>query len=117
MPINAALDSLVFRSSALLSASDELISTLYTPQDPANMAKELVSFQGTLNSLQSSLQAFFLDTSLETQLGDMNIHGAASGTGRAAGKKGSRVWFDTGFEHVHKAARALTTTLELQAET
>ncbi|KAJ6630800.1 hypothetical protein B0H10DRAFT_855976 [Mycena sp. CBHHK59/15] len=95
---NTTLDTMSSLSHALLSASDELVSTLYTPQDSVNMDAEVRSFRKIISDLQASV----VDTeSLETQLEGLSL-------GR---NNGSKKWFDACFVQIFKALDALVVTL------
>jgi len=96
-PSNATLDGLSSLSHMLLSASDELVSTLYTPQDPRNIETELRSFRKIISDFQASLVK---PDALETQLEHLSLEN----------KNGSK-WFDTCFVQLYKAADALDTSL------
>ena len=73
------LDLLPQYSSALLVASDDLIATMYGPQNVQNMATELASFKIAVQNLQGPI------------------------TPQGKTKK----WFDACFEQIYKAADAL----------
>ncbi|KAH7930771.1 hypothetical protein BV22DRAFT_1077993 [Leucogyrophana mollusca] len=106
---NISLDALLAQSHALLAASDDFIATLYPPQIPSSVAKELLSFIDVIRALQTSLQIFLPTTdSLGEQLGALNIQG-----GKAEGResKSSKNWFDTCFDQIYKLATSLGATL------
>ncbi|KAJ7632617.1 hypothetical protein FB45DRAFT_510008 [Roridomyces roridus] len=96
-PSNATLDSLSTLSHTLLSASDDLVATLYTPQDPQNVATELGSFRKLISDFQALLAK---PDALETQLQRLSLET----------KNGSK-WFDTCFVQLHKAIDALDVSL------
>ncbi|KAJ7709907.1 hypothetical protein B0H17DRAFT_916206 [Mycena rosella] len=96
-PNNSTLDILSALSHLLLSASDELVSTLYTPQDPSNIASELSSFRKIISDFQASLAK---PDALETQLENLSL-------GSSSGSK----WFDTCFVQLYKAVDALAASL------
>jgi len=52
---NSTLDTLSSFLHTLPSASDELVATLYTPQDASNIATELKSFRKVISDLEASL--------------------------------------------------------------
>lgn len=95
-PSNATLDSLSSLSHTLLSASDELVSTLYTPQDPRNVETELRSFRKIISDFQASL----VKPGLETQLENLSL-----------GNDNKSKWFDTCFVQLYKAVDALDVAL------
>lgn len=96
-PSNVVLDDLSALSHTLLSASDDLVSTLYTPQDPQNVATELGYFRKIISDIQASLVK---PDVLETQLDRLSLDN----------KNGSK-WFDTCFIQLYKAIDALDVTL------
>ncbi|KAJ7155968.1 hypothetical protein C8R43DRAFT_417146 [Mycena crocata] len=98
-PDNATLDALSSLSHTLLSASDELVSTLYTPQDPTNISTELSSFRSLISDLQASLVK---PDAFEAQLEHLSL-----GSSNASASK----WFDTCFVQLFKALDALDHTL------
>ncbi|KAJ7449809.1 hypothetical protein FB451DRAFT_1052648 [Mycena latifolia] len=96
-PNNSTLDTLSSLSHMLLSASDELVSTLYTPQDPSNIETELRSFRKIISDFQASLAK---PDALETHLKNLTL-------GSSNGSK----WFDTCFVQLYKAVDALDPSL------
>ncbi|KAF8212238.1 hypothetical protein K438DRAFT_1484924, partial [Mycena galopus ATCC 62051] len=91
-PNNSMLDVLSSLSHELLSASDELVSTLYTPQDPDRIRTELSAFRKIISDFQASLAK---PDALETQLQSLSL----------APDDGSK-WFDTCFVQLFKAVDA-----------
>lgn len=57
---NPHLDLLPQLSSALLVASDNLIATMYGPQNVQNMATELASFKSAVQHLQDPITPLLL---------------------------------------------------------
>ncbi|KAJ7774823.1 hypothetical protein B0H16DRAFT_1880040 [Mycena metata] len=96
-PDNSTLDALSSLSHTLLSASDELVSTLYTPQDPTKMETEACSFRKLISDFQASLAK---PDALETQLGALSL-----------GSNNASKWFDTCFVQLYKAVDALSDSL------
>ncbi|KAJ6596892.1 hypothetical protein DFH09DRAFT_1133032 [Mycena vulgaris] len=96
-PNNSTLDTLSSLSHVLLSASDELVSTLYTPQHRSNIETELRSFRKIISDFQASLAK---PDALETQLENLSL-------GSSTGSK----WFDTCFVQLYKAVDALDASL------
>ncbi|KAJ7774611.1 Grap2 and cyclin-D-interacting-domain-containing protein [Mycena maculata] len=90
---NTALDRLSSLSHTLLSASDELVSTLYTPQDPQNIETELRSFRTIISDFQASL---IKPDALETELESLSLE-----------NENRSKWFDTCFVQIYKAVDAL----------
>ncbi|KAG2063817.1 hypothetical protein BDR04DRAFT_1185984 [Suillus decipiens] len=106
-PPNFALDALIMQSHALFAASDELVSSLYIPQNPAAIRKESLALLDIINGLQLQLRIFFPDTSsLEQQLSRLSIEGdkSASTPGNTTADK---KWFDICFEQVTKTSANL----------
>lgn len=106
-PSNFALDALIMQSHALFAASDELVSSLYIPQNPAAIRKESLALLDIINGLQLQLRIFFPDTSsLEQQLSRLSIEGdkSASTPGKTTADK---KWFDICFEQVTKTSANL----------
>jgi len=82
-------------------ASDELISTLYTPQDPPAITQELASFLDVVKALQAVLGDVLSGTqALEAQLNEISL--SAKPGPRA--KIDTQKWLDTCFVQIHKAA-------------
>jgi hypothetical protein len=101
---NLALDSFSIQSSALLLASDELISTMYTPQDSSAAANESASFLDVIKTLQADLDVFFSQNHiLEAQLDNMSLSTNSSGE-----EMRTKKWFDTCFQQIHKAVGSLS---------
>lgn len=104
---NTTLDALLIHSSSLLAASDDLVATLYTPQVPASIRKELIAFIDIVRSLQSGLQSAFRP--LEAQMALLSV----TNTGDAQAAKGKDLpkWFQTCFEQIYKSATVFASTL------
>ncbi|KAJ7097930.1 hypothetical protein B0H15DRAFT_945488 [Mycena belliarum] len=96
-PDNSTLDTLSSLSHRLLTTSDELVSTLYTPQDPNNVGTELRAFRQIISDFQASVDK---PDALETQLENL-----------ALGSSNGSKWFGTCFVQVYKAIDALDATL------
>jgi len=107
---NPPLDALLLHSTALLTSTDDLISTLYTPQNSTSIRTELTTFVDVVRALQSGLQSagFFTTIGLEDQLGKMSIQG--DGKGKKTGKD-IKKWFDTCFEQIYKLSTTFVATL------
>ncbi|KAJ7721695.1 hypothetical protein B0H14DRAFT_586330 [Mycena olivaceomarginata] len=76
-PKNSILDALSSLSHELLSASDELVSTLYTPQVPKKMETELGAFRRIISDFQASLAK---PDALETQLRNLSLATTSNGS-------------------------------------
>ncbi|KAK0459725.1 uncharacterized protein EV420DRAFT_286608 [Desarmillaria tabescens] len=67
------LDKLALCSSALLSASDDLISSFYPPQDPSAIAAEFNIFQECLGRLKLSVDALLDGQMLQAQFDALSV--------------------------------------------
>ncbi|KAG1827291.1 uncharacterized protein BJ212DRAFT_1311346 [Suillus subaureus] len=106
-----ALDALLLQSHALLSASDELVSSLYIPQNPATIRKESLALLDIINGLQLQLRIFFPDTSsLEQQLSGLSIEGDKS-TSTHSKPTADKKWFDLCFDQVTKTSANLVSPM------
>ncbi|KAG6894229.1 hypothetical protein C0993_012010 [Termitomyces sp. T159_Od127] len=94
------LDSLPPLSSLLVVASDDLVSTLYTPQTPSETSKELAAFVTVIDSLRSAL----LEPSLADQMQAMSLQPTQQ-------QKDPIKWFQACFVQIQKAADNLSSTL------
>jgi hypothetical protein len=81
---NPYLDLLPQHSSALLIASDDLVATMYGPQNTENMVTELASFKTVIQNLQAPVMPLLLQDK-------------------------SKKWFNTCFEQISKAAGIIDT--------
>ncbi|KAL9715123.1 hypothetical protein Ac2012v2_001782 [Leucoagaricus gongylophorus] len=70
---NEMLDELADASSNFLSSSDNLISTMYSPQDKKQISLELHEFRRQLLVLQSGIESFIPEGSIEEQLADLRL--------------------------------------------
>lgn len=111
-PTIQTLDALPLYSTALLTASDDLVATLYTPQDPVSVRMELIAFADAVRALQSGMQAAFFP--LDAQLAGMRIADAKDIGEKKV--KDPRKWFETCFEQIYKSAGAFVETLSPAAD-
>lgn len=97
---NVAYDSLLEQSHSLLEASDELVATLYSPQDPDSVCKEVAALMMVVAALCTRLQAFFpVDDGLDAQVKQLSVQDSLSPkSSRSVGKK----WFDTCFDQISR---------------
>ncbi|KAG1875298.1 hypothetical protein C8R48DRAFT_692093 [Suillus tomentosus] len=110
-PPSFALDALLLQSHALLAASDELVSSLYIPQNPATIRKESLALLDIINGLQLQLRIFFPDTSsLEQQLSGLSIEGDKSASTPNKPTADKR-WFDLCFDQVTKISANLVSPM------
>lgn len=102
-------DTLPSQSSALLAASDNLISTLYAPQNQIQVIAELSSFLNAIRQLRSLLAMFYEGpSSLVEQMARVSLQGEPS--------KDPKIWFNTCFDQVEKAVKSLQSTLDHNVE-
>ncbi|KAG5651598.1 hypothetical protein H0H81_008119 [Sphagnurus paluster] len=100
------LDSLPPQSSTLLIASDDLISTIYAPQNPSDISTELASFTKLIGALQSIILALSQKPTLSEQLQAMSLGGTT--------QKDPKKWFEMCFLQIQKAAENLKSTLSIR---
>jgi len=98
---DATLDRLSRLSAKLLPASDDLISSLYAPQQPSIISPYLTTFLDVIKDIQSTLLPPPKD--LDQQLDSLSLSKPAS-------DKSSK-WFTTCFEQLDKAATKVSETL------
>ena len=109
---NPSLDALLIHSSSLHTSTDDLISTLYTPQNPTSIHTELITLVDVIRAIQSGLTAVFLG--LEDHLATLSIQDQASGNENSKGNKtikDIKKWFDTCFEQIYKLSTTFMSTL------
>jgi hypothetical protein len=96
----------------LLTAADELASSLYAPQDPEIISAELAAFTPTVIHLQMSVQEFFpSSTTLGEHLATLRLSEEASVTDMGGGKKDARKWFETCFKQINKISQSFEVSL------
>lgn len=104
-PQNAVLDALLLQSHALLAVSDELVSSLYVPQNHASIRKDSLALLNVINALQLQLRVFFPDSSsLEQQLSGLSIDQSTSTPSKP---KADKKWFDICFDQIVKTSANL----------
>ncbi|KAF8077948.1 hypothetical protein FPV67DRAFT_1685322 [Lyophyllum atratum] len=99
------MDSLPPHSSALLVASDDLVSTLYTPQDPSDISTELDSFIEIIDNLRATVLVLLQEPTLAEQMEAMSL----KSTG--VSQKDPKKWFEACFIQIRKAVDTLKSTL------
>ncbi|SJL00391.1 uncharacterized protein ARMOST_03704 [Armillaria ostoyae] len=104
------LDKLVPCSSALLSASDDLISSFYPPQDPSAIAAEFIIFRECLERLKLSIDALVDNQMLQAQFDALSI------TGNNPTPNLTK-WYKTCFEQIQKTSENLLQCLPANTET
>ncbi|KAF9227929.1 hypothetical protein BS17DRAFT_774506 [Gyrodon lividus] len=111
----SAFDSLLIQSNFLLTTSDDLVSTLYTPQDPSSVRQETNALTKVAADLHSQLVIFFAATDeLGKQLAALDIESSAATPVPAiqrAKKKADKKWFDTCFDQIAKLCSTLSESL------
>ncbi|KAF6765202.1 hypothetical protein DFP72DRAFT_335888 [Ephemerocybe angulata] len=103
--VNPIVDELASDSAALPAAVDDLVSTIYSPQDVTDMVDQLQSLSGAVLGIQSNLNALFaLD--LVAELFNQPL--------TSSGKKTPdvRKWFDTCFEEIKSLITQLSNSLQ-----
>ncbi|KAG7452519.1 uncharacterized protein BT62DRAFT_998549 [Guyanagaster necrorhizus] len=107
---NSDLDKLAPCSSALLSASDDLISSFYPPQDLSAIAAELNNFQESVDRLKSSLDAVVDGRTLQAQFDALNVIDKAPTSTLTK-------WYKTCFAQIQKTSQNLSQCLSANSET
>lgn len=97
-------DTLSTQSRALLTTTEDIVTTLYAPQNLEHLKAELTLFSDVARKLQPSILVFFPVEPLEEKFGAMSLRGG----------KDSRRWFDTCFEQIHKTIQTFDVTLGLE---
>lgn len=97
---NSVLDDLTPLSPALLSASDELVSTLDSPQDVDSITTELDALKAIVDRIRATLLLLFNQPeSLTAPFSGVSLNEATPPNHRNPIEK----WFNTCFEQIHKA--------------
>ncbi|KAI6108982.1 hypothetical protein EV401DRAFT_2059761 [Pisolithus croceorrhizus] len=96
---SVAYDLLLEQSHSLLAASDELVATLYPPQDPDSVCKEVAALMTVTAALRTRLQVFFsVDDGLDVGLNQLSIQDVPLSKSCKVNKK----WFDTCFDQLSR---------------
>ncbi|KAI6039074.1 hypothetical protein EDC04DRAFT_2688949 [Pisolithus marmoratus] len=97
---DVAYDFLLEQSHSLLAASDELVATLYSPQDPDSVCKEVTALMMVVTALRTRLQAFFpVNEGLDVEMKKLSVQdNPLSKPSRQVDKK----WFDTCFDQISR---------------
>jgi len=104
---NSTYDALVTLSTDLLTASDNLISSMYAPQQLPNVSVYLQSLREVIKDLQRTLfPSQKNQLSLEEQLNALELS-------PQLGSDKSRKWFKTCFEQVEILGAKVVETLGL----
>lgn len=114
--VTAALDDLPVKSRTLMSASDDLVATLYAPQNPADISSAISSFTTAIGAIRETLYPLLPPPLSETdtfasQLSEVSIQGTT--------KKGKdvRKWFVTCFDQFHKLSVNVIDALSVRTNT
>ncbi|KAF8844967.1 hypothetical protein BDN67DRAFT_942534 [Paxillus ammoniavirescens] len=111
----SAFDDLLVQSNFLLTTSDELVSTLYTPQDPSSVRQETMALARVAAKLHSQVAILFSATDeLEKQLSALDIESSAftpAPTTQPSKKKADKKWFETCFDQIAKLCGTLSESL------
>ncbi|GLB34956.1 hypothetical protein LshimejAT787_0205210 [Lyophyllum shimeji] len=99
------VDSLVPQSSALLVASDDLVATLYPPQNPSDISTELAAFMDVIKNLRSFIVTLLQELTLAEQMEAMRLQGGG------VSQKDPKRWFEACFVQIQRAASTLDSTL------
>jgi len=103
--LNSALDELAKDSPALPAAVDDLVSTVYGPQDEEEMSQHLHALQDVIDDIQSHINALFaLEPVAETL--------KASG-GKGQKSPDAQKWFETCFGEIKKLINQLSESLHV----
>ncbi|KIJ69400.1 hypothetical protein HYDPIDRAFT_172811 [Hydnomerulius pinastri MD-312] len=114
---NTAFDALLIQSNFLLTTSDDLVATLYTPQDRSSICEETVALAKVATTLQSQLLPFFPAVAeLEKQLSELSIKDSSSSSAPASAtkitkKRADKKWFDTCFDQIARLSDTLRESL------
>ncbi|KAH9484280.1 hypothetical protein JR316_0003761 [Psilocybe cubensis] len=103
---NSTLDKLSSLSNRLLTASDDLISSMYPYHDLANIKTCLISFWDIIKKLRVTILTSH-DETLEGQLKDMSL---------SSGDK-SKKWFSTCFDQIDITAAKIMDSLQQKTRT
>lgn len=99
---NAVLDALPSQSHALLVALEDVVATLYAPQNASSIASAISPLASSVESLRATITPVL--PSADTSTG-----GAPSGS--QGTQRDVRKWFITCFEQIDKLSRNLADSL------
>jgi len=98
--VNSVLDDLTPLSPALLSASDELVSTLDSPQDVDSITTELHALKAIVDRIRATLLLLFNQPeSLTAPFSGVSLNETTPSNHRNPIEK----WFNTCFDQIHIA--------------
>lgn len=98
-----SLDALANFSAKLMVVFDDLISSLYVPQDASNIKTHLEHFEGAVKDCQAVIIPVKTKT-LEEQLGDLSVSDQ--------NRDKTKLWFSTCFSQINKASDSVSEALK-----
>ncbi|KAH7889698.1 hypothetical protein F5I97DRAFT_574774 [Phlebopus sp. FC_14] len=111
---NTASDSLLVQSDLLSATSDDLATTLYTPQDPNSVLVECINLTKVARSIRDELQMFFpAPATLDDHLGKLVIEDNPTDLTIAKTRKKDELWFHNCFEQILKVSGTLQESLHV----
>jgi hypothetical protein len=108
------LDKFASLSPALLSASDEVVASLFAPQDVSSIQNELGSFILIIQDVKEAVGIFLDEASSESAEEAMKKLSLNGGTEKNSPRK--KKWFDGCFEQICKALDSATATLNANTQ-
>jgi hypothetical protein len=117
--MNTTLDDISQHSTALLIASDDLVFTLYPPQDISAIRSELASFIEKVNCIQTRVEGLQHQTlpPLSEELGNISLADSPSRNSPPEPKADINKWLQTCFSQIHKSSKGLSLALEQTGST
>ena len=115
--LNSALDSLPSKSHAVVLAVEEVVATLYAPQNPPALAAATSSLADAIRQVHTTISSSSLmppavpDTDLAKEMSGLSIEGSRAAEKRA---KDPRKWFDSCLAQIDKTAKAVDEMLLAQ---
>ncbi|EPS98520.1 hypothetical protein FOMPIDRAFT_1126249, partial [Fomitopsis schrenkii] len=106
---NTTLDALPAHSHAILVAFEDVVATLYAPQNPASIASAISPLASSVEGLQAMITSMFPLTISQT--------GTAAGGAPSGSQRDVRKWFVTCFEQIQKLSRDLMDLLAQEPPT
>lgn len=103
--VNSIVDQLASDSASLPAAIDDVVATVDSPQDPAEMSEELQHLHGVVLNIQSRLDALF---ALQP-VGDL-MKESISATGKS--NTDIRKWFQTCFKQIEQLTSDMSKSLQ-----
>ncbi|KAH9857110.1 Grap2 and cyclin-D-interacting-domain-containing protein [Lenzites betulinus] len=110
----SALDALPSRSHAVVVALEEVVATLYAPQNPASVASAVAALTESLRALHASVITNVLvpsDADLAQRMSALSVVQGDGGKAGGETKKDPRKWFDACLAQIDKSAKAVDDVL------